>query len=54
VGFDPNAIEDTRFGLRSIRERTRLLGGQVQIVSAPSSGTCILVELPIILQVEEE
>ncbi len=52
VGFDPNAIEEKSFGLQSIRERARLLGGHAEIQSAPGSGTCITVELPIVLQAE--
>ncbi|MGA2797738.1 MAG: PAS domain S-box protein [Thermoguttaceae bacterium] len=54
VGFDPNAVEETRFGLRSIRERARLLGGRAEIQSAPGSGTSISVELPVVLQADEE
>jgi PAS domain S-box-containing protein len=54
VGFDPNAVEETRFGLRSIRERARLLGGRAEILSAPGSGTSITVELPVVLQADEE
>ncbi|MGD0382216.1 MAG: PAS domain S-box protein [Thermoguttaceae bacterium] len=54
VGFDPNAVEESRFGLRSIRERARLLGGRAEILSAPGSGTSITVELPVVLQVDEE
>jgi PAS domain S-box-containing protein len=54
VGFDPNAVEESRFGLRSIRERARLLGGRAKIESAPDSGTSITVELPVVLQAEEQ
>jgi signal transduction histidine kinase len=54
LGFDPNAVEETRFGLRSIRERARLLGGRAEIQSAPGSGTSISVELPVVLRAEGE
>jgi PAS domain S-box-containing protein len=54
VGFDPNTIEETRFGLRGIRERARLLGGRAIIDSAPGSGAAITVELPMVLQAEEK
>ncbi|MGW8255979.1 MAG: PAS domain S-box protein [Thermoguttaceae bacterium] len=50
IGFDLNAVEDTRFGLRSIREYARLLGGRAEIHSTPGSGTSIAVELPIASQ----
>lgn len=54
IGFDLNAVEETCFGLRSIRERTRLLGGCAIIESAPGSGTRISVELPVVVQAEEK
>lgn len=53
VGFDPNTVEETHFGLRGIRERTRLLGGKAIINSSIGSGTCVSVELPIVIQAEE-
>jgi PAS domain S-box-containing protein len=54
VGFDPNTVEETQFGLRSIRERARLLGGRAEIQSAPGSGTLISVELPVVLRADDE
>jgi PAS domain S-box-containing protein len=54
IGFNPNSIEEACFGLRSIRERARLLGGRAIIESAPGSGACITVELPMVLQTEEK
>jgi len=46
VGFDPAKVGDDHFGLRGIRERARLLGGNVYIESRPGGGTRIRVELP--------
>jgi signal transduction histidine kinase len=34
-------------GLTSITERVRMLGGHLEIQSAPGSGTQLVVELPI-------
>jgi len=48
VGFDPDAIEEHRFGLRGIRERARLFGGEATVESAPGKGTRVLVDLPVI------
>lgn len=48
VGFDPAQIDPSRFGLRSIRERARLLGGKAEIHSALGEGTRIVVELPLV------
>ncbi len=47
VGFDPEAIDPSRFGLRGIRERARLLGGRAVIETAPGQGTRVAVELPV-------
>lgn len=53
VGFDPNKVSRSRFGLRGIRERARLLGGRAEISSQPGEGTRIKVELPCVLPGEE-
>lgn len=47
VGFDPEKIPASRFGLAGIQERARLFGGQAAIRSKPGKGTTILVEIPI-------
>jgi ribose 5-phosphate isomerase B len=47
IGFDPQQVEEYRFGLRGIRERAELLGGQAAIDSSPGKGTRIIVELPL-------
>ena len=47
IGFDQQQVAEYRFGLRGIRERTELLGGQATIDSAPGKGTRITVELPL-------
>ncbi|GHA96998.1 chemotaxis protein CheB [Modicisalibacter luteus] len=38
--------EQPGFGIISIRERLRLLGGSMEIDSAPGDGTSILVKVP--------
>ena len=47
IGFDPSVLE-TRSGLGfvSMRERLRLVHGTLQVRSAPSEGTKILVRVP--------
>jgi len=52
VGFDPIAVQPLidrgkRLGLLGIQERVMLVGGQVQIQSAPGQGTQIHVHVPI-------
>lgn len=46
-GFDIKAVKAKRFGLLSIRDRSRLLGGEAEILSRPGKGTTIQVVLPI-------
>jgi signal transduction histidine kinase len=36
-----------QFGLSFMRERAEQLGGSVRIESAPDTGTCVLVEIPL-------
>jgi PAS domain S-box-containing protein len=50
VGFDPEHVADGHFGLREIRERSRLLGGRATIESTPGIGTAVHVELPMVPQ----
>ena len=45
-GFDPTRVPEERFGLEGIRQRSRLLGGEPRITSAPGAGTTIEVTLP--------
>lgn len=42
IGFDP-AEPSFGFGLVSIRERTRAIGGQVEITTVPQQGTTVMV-----------
>ncbi len=53
IGFNPAAVDSSRFGLRGIRERARLLGGIADIQSAEGDGTSVLVELPLVPQPAE-
>lgn len=47
VGFDPERVEQGHFGLQGIRERARLLGGTVEILSRAGEGTTVRVRFPI-------
>ena len=47
VGFDPEGVGESRFGLRGMRERAQLFGGCATIDSSPA-GTRIIVGLPIV------
>jgi signal transduction histidine kinase len=47
VGFDPEKVATSSYGLQGIRERARLLGGEAAIESKPGEGTRIVVTLPL-------
>jgi len=46
VGFDPEAPTQNRFGLISMRERVRLLGGSMEVRSQKGKGTQLEVTIP--------
>jgi signal transduction histidine kinase len=48
IGFNPDAVTGDRFGLEGIRERARLLGGQVTIDSQAGKGSIIRILLPLL------
>ena len=45
-GFDPRRVGEG-LGLRGLRERTRLLGGRLEVASRPGEGTKLTLELPL-------
>jgi PAS domain S-box len=45
-GFDAQAIRKTSFGLAGMEERVLMLGGRIEVVSSPGTGTAIKVSLP--------
>ena len=52
IGFDPNALDGSRkktssFGLFSLRERLRPLGGRLDLESAPGQGTRASLFIPL-------
>jgi NarL family two-component system sensor histidine kinase YdfH len=48
VGFEPTVISrQGHYGLIGLRERARLLGGQLTVMSAPGKGTSMRVLLPV-------
>lgn len=47
LGFNPDQVSPERFGLISIRDRARMLGGWAEIDSQPGKGTCVRVVIPI-------
>jgi signal transduction histidine kinase len=49
IGFEPAAVAfDSHLGVLGMRERCELLGGALQVVSAPGIGTRIVGELPLV------
>jgi len=52
IGFDPRKVGDGHFGLEGIQERARLFGGAATITSALGTGTRIVVQLPLMEDVD--
>lgn len=48
VGFDPTAARGNSMGLSGMRERVMIVGGRMDIQSAPSRGTEIRVRVPLL------
>lgn len=55
AGFDPDAEskDSGHYGLIGIRERVELLGGEFSMDSQPQEGTCLLIQVPINITMEE-
>ena len=48
IGFSPqDPRKPDSYGLLGLRERASLLGGDVEIRSAPGRGTCVVVRFPV-------
>ncbi len=47
VGFVPSEVSSERFGLRGMRERARIFGGDLQVKSSSGRGTKITAHFPI-------
>lgn len=47
VGFDPDLVEGSGLGLTSMRERLRLVRGEISIVSKPAHGTRVEARVPL-------
>ncbi len=52
-GFDPENVEEGRYGLVGLNERARLLGGSFAIESAPDRGTRLEIHIPLALGTPE-
>jgi signal transduction histidine kinase len=46
-GFDPLAVGQGHYGLLGMRERVRLAGGSLQVISRPGEGTAVVLHLPL-------
>lgn len=47
IGFNSGEVEEDKYGLISMKERCELLGGEIEIKSAPNKGTVIKIVLPL-------
>jgi signal transduction histidine kinase len=46
-GFDPGEVKSNGLGLKSIRDRVKLLNGSMELDSSPGKGTLISIYLPL-------
>jgi two-component system NarL family sensor kinase len=46
-GFDPSQASEGHYGLIGINERTRLLGGTLDLCSCPGNGTVLDIRIPL-------
>ena len=53
-GFEPTQRKPGRFGLDTMRERTRLLGGRLEIDSTPGDGATVRARCPLSVLTGEE
>ena len=55
IGISGNNTDNdnTSFGIFGMKERASILGGKLEIVSAPKEGTAIIVELPLQAKIKE-
>ncbi len=48
IGFDSSDIQvPTTHGLRSMRERTELIGGEIQVIGKNNNGTIVRIRMPL-------
>ena len=48
LGFDPHSVSPYKRGLKGIRDLAGWLGGTVRIDSQKDTGTCVMVEVPLL------
>jgi signal transduction histidine kinase len=48
-GFDPTAVEEGHFGIRSMKARASLAGGELLIDSRPGKSTAIVFQVPTMI-----
>jgi signal transduction histidine kinase len=46
-GFEADALRESGYGLRSMRERAEIIGAELRIESRPSDGTRVTVDIPL-------
>ena len=46
IGFDPDVLVTTGFGLAGMRERAAAIGGRFEVASSPNTGTRVEVNVP--------
>jgi signal transduction histidine kinase len=52
MGFSPEDVQASQYGLRSMRERAESIGADFQVTSVPGDGTTVRLQIPIRDKVE--
>jgi signal transduction histidine kinase len=47
AGFVVEAVDGTRYGIRGMRERAALIGGQLEVMSTRGAGTTVVLRVPL-------
>lgn len=48
IGFNPDVVKHSSYGLRSMKERVNEIGGVLEVISLPNKGTQINVKVPLV------
>jgi len=48
IGFSPEDMQPSQYGMRSMRERAESIGAEFQVISVPGTGTTVRLQIPVL------